>query len=208
MKLPTRQQAESYFDKYKVPNNVKLHCFKVNKVSVFLAEKLIAKGENINLEIVDRLSLLHDIFKAIVIDNLEKPSEKFNYQPDKEKVEFWNNMKITYKGMHETQLFYELFKDEFPEFSELVYNFGKHSIFTSGKTREEQITHYADWRVFLDDIVPLKERIDDLFRRYNGLILSKGKELWDKRIADELKVESSIFSKLDISPADLKELIQ
>lgn len=203
MKLPTRKQAEKYFEDFHVPDNIKQHCFVVNKVAVFLAEKLKASGETIDLEIVDRLSLLHDLFKPLVI-KIEKDI-KFKSYPTEKQKEFWKKMQEKYKGMHETEVFAAIFGRIFPEFSELVLHYGDHNIFTSEKSREEQIVHYADWRVYLDRIISLKERTDDLFIRYKKKIMAHpdGKSQWEKRVADEFAVEESICSRIKIKPDEL-----
>lgn len=208
MKLPTRQQAEQYFEKFQVFDNIKNHCATVNKVAVFLAKKLQQRGEKIDVELVDRLSLLHDLFKAIVIKNLGSDPQ-FKCHPTKEQIEFWKTMQTKFSGRHETELFHELFQKEFPEFAALMLHYGCHDIPTTEKSREEQIVHYADWRVFLDTIVSLKERTDDLYIRYKKKIgtSEENKTQWEKRLADEFAVEKSIFDKLDITPEDLKEVI-
>ncbi len=208
MYLPTREQAEDFFDDFHVPNNIKDHCFMVNRISVFLAEELKAKGEKMDLDLVDRLSLLHDLLKPIVIVDLHT-DPKFKCYPTQKQIDFWKKMQEKYKGKHETQIFAELFSQEFPEFAELMLHYGDHDLLTSQKSREEQIVHYADWRVFLDTIVSLKQRTDDLFIRYEKKILARldGKKMWEKRLADEFAVEKSIFHKLDIDPLDLSKIL-
>lgn len=208
MKLPIRKQAEQYFETYKVPGNIKAHCFFVNNVALFIARELVQNGEAINLELVDRLSLLHDLFKPIVITHLAT-DEAFKCHPTQEQVKFWQGMQKKYPGKHETEVFYEEFKKPFPDFAALMVHYGDHEIFTSEKSREEQIVHYADWRVHLDAIVSLKKRTDDLFKRYNKKIMSHplGKLQWDKRVADEFAVEASLFENLDIEPSDVEWLL-
>ena len=208
MKLPTREQSEQYFETYHVPDNIKAHCFKTNKVAVLIARKLVQAGEKINLELVDRLSLLHDLFKSVVIKNLVT-DELFKCHPTPEQIKFWKTMQTKYPYQHETEVFYEEFKALFSEFAALMAHYGDHDIFTTEKTREEQIVHYADWRVHIDIVVSLKKRIGDLFVRYNQKILSRplGKLQWDKRVADEFAVEKSLFQKLDIVPSDVEWLL-
>jgi hypothetical protein len=207
MKLPTREQSEHYFVQYHVPDNFKTHCQVVNTVALFIARKLIRTGENINLELVDRLSLLHDLFKPTVIPMETDPA--FKCYPTPEQIAFWKTMQKKYLHKHETEVFYEEFKQPFPEFAALMVHFGDHDILTSEKSREEQIVHYADWRVHVDTIVSLKKRIDDLFQRYNKKIMSHplGKLQWDKRVANEFAVEKSLFKNLDIVPSDVEWLV-
>ncbi len=208
MKLPSRERAEHYFEEFHVFENVKNHCTMVNKVAVLLAKKLQQGGEKIDLELVDRLSLLHDLFKAIVIKNLG-PDPKFKCSPTTEQMEFWKKMQTRFVGKHETEIFSEIFYKEFSDFAALMLHYGDHDILTSQKSREEQIVHYADWRVFLDTIVSLKERTDDLVVRYKKKIgtLPEKKKQWEKRVADEFAVEESIFEKLDITPEELAEAV-
>lgn len=209
MNIPSRAQAEAYFEDFHVPNNIRDHCFFVNKVAVFLAEELKTKGQELDLDIVDILSLLHDLFKPIVIKNLGTQPE-FKCYPTKKQIDFWKQMQERYPHLHETELFYNIFKEEFRSFAQLMLHYGNHDIFTSQKSFEEQIVHYADWRVYLDTIVSLKERTDDLFVRYKSKIGSqeeKQLQLWKKRVADEFAVEKNIFEKLQIKPEELKELL-
>ncbi len=209
MRLPTREQAEAYFDDFHVPDNFKNHCFLVNKAAVFLAEELKAVGEHIDLDLVDILSLLHDLFKPAALEKFETDPH-FKCYPTKRQIEFWEEMKKKYKAKHETALFAEVFQDEFPNFAKLMLHYGNHDIFTSKKSREEQIVHYADWRVHCDTIVSLKDRTDDLLIRYQKKIEGNngGLALWQNRVADECAVEFSIFHKLKIKPEQLAQLIK
>lgn len=61
---PTREECYQLFRKYCTPENVVHHCETVNHVAVFLASKLKAKGIAIDVEIVDKASLLHDIART------------------------------------------------------------------------------------------------------------------------------------------------
>ena len=209
MKLPTREQAEAYFDDFHVPDNFKQHCFLVNRIAVFLAEELKATGEHINLDLVDILSLLHDLFKPAALEKLTTDS-KFKCYPTQKQIAFWEEMKQKYKAKHETALFAEVFSPEFPEFAKLMLHYGNHDVFTSKKSREEQIVHYADWRVYCDEIVSLTKRTDDLLIRYKHKIEGNkgGLALWQTRVADECAVELSIFHKLNIKPEQLSQLVQ
>lgn len=209
MKLPSREQAETYFDDFHVPDNFKNHCFLVNKVAVFLAEELKATGEHIDLDLVDILSLLHDLFKPAALEKLETDSA-FKCYPTPKQIGFWQEMKKKYKAKHETALFAEVFGTEFPAFAKLMTHYGDHDILTSKKSREEQIVHYADWRVYCDEIVSLKERTDDLLIRYKRKIEGNkgGLTLWQTRVADECAVELSIFHKLKIKPEQLAQYVK
>jgi uncharacterized protein len=68
-RLPSREECMQMFDEFDVPENVRLHSFMVNKVSVFLAQKLKEAGEDIDIDLVDRASLLHDLDKIPTLHN-------------------------------------------------------------------------------------------------------------------------------------------
>lgn len=53
------------WDKYHLPEVKRNHSLLVARVAVFLAKKLIEKGYVINLDLLEKSALLHDIDKAI-----------------------------------------------------------------------------------------------------------------------------------------------
>ena len=99
MKLPPRDYCEKLFYDYKVPINIRKHCFKVNQAAVFLAKKL--QDENIDIELIDRLTLIHDLMKAVTLDEL-KEDPRFNApKPTEEELEMWKTLKEKYKDLRE-----------------------------------------------------------------------------------------------------------
>ncbi len=69
--LPTRNECLQLLEEHNVPENVRKHSLAVNKVAVFLADKLRQNGIDIDIELVDRASLLHDIDKIPTLGNGE-----------------------------------------------------------------------------------------------------------------------------------------
>ncbi|HJO01847.1 MAG: HDIG domain-containing protein [Candidatus Woesearchaeota archaeon] len=137
-KIPTKKESLDILNKNKTPSNVIEHCKTVCKVAEEIADKLIAKGININKTLVVAAALLHDIER-----------EKDNHIIAGAKL---------LKSMG------------FPEVAEVM---GKHSLHEIEKEKnkqlriEEKIMFYADKRVKENKIVSLKERIEDLEKRYN-----------------------------------------
>ncbi len=209
MKLPSRTECEQLFDEYKVPDNIRLHCYKVNEVAIFLAKKLLEKGIKINIELVDQVSLLHDLCKPFVFE-LKKDS-RFKSNPTEEQILFWKDMKRKYpSSLHETELFTLLFKERYPDLAAAMVIEGKvsSSIDKSQYPFEFQIVHYADWRVFVDKIIPLNDRIDDLFKRYHDKHQDLPQDFWKKIKESEFKLEKKLFEKLDFRPEDLVRIIK
>lgn len=135
-KIPAYFECLQLLKKYKVPQNVIAHCIKVNEVAMLLARKIAARGEKINLELVDAASLLHDIDK--VLDNNGENHGKLSRQI--------------------------LEKEGFPEVGKLAEKHIMHTILKENGllTLEEKIVFYADKRVNHDKIVSIEER----FRYY------------------------------------------
>ena len=145
--------------------------------------------------------------KAVALKRLDK-NPVFKSDPTDEEIVMRKQLKQKYLNKHETQITSSLVRKDYPAFADSIEQEGNSAIFTSKKRLEEQIVHYADWRVFVDDIIPLQQRIDDLFKRYNEKIMARGLEIWKKRVADELAVEKQIFNKLAIKPGDLKRILK
>jgi len=63
MNLPNKEECEELFAKYNTPQNVIKHSKQVNKIAVWLAKKLKENNIDINIELVDYASLLHDLVR-------------------------------------------------------------------------------------------------------------------------------------------------
>ncbi len=160
MILPTEEQCLQYFDEFKVPGKIKEHCLNVQKVAVFLAEKLKEKGFDININLVSNTALVHDLFKLVAIKDLD---ENFGPYSDEE-IKSWKELREKYPNMYESDVGYIFFKDDYPEFALALKNAsvpGKEN-----RSWEEWIVHYADWRVKQNKIVTLQERLDYLKNTY------------------------------------------
>lgn len=200
MLLPTREYCERLFERYKVPAHIKRHCVKVNQVAIFLAKKL---KEPVDIELVDRLSLLHDLMKATALKELKKDERFGAPEPTKEELAMWKSLKEKYHGMHETEIAHEILKDKYPEFAKAMLEEGKRDVPIKSKRIEAQIVQYADWRVFQETIISLKERIADLSNRYKAVHEKEGLNKWKAMQRDILEFEKELFKKLDFKPEDL-----
>jgi 5'-deoxynucleotidase YfbR-like HD superfamily hydrolase len=196
MQLPTQEQCLNYFVQYKVPNNIKQHCVKVQEVANFLAKKLHEKGTKIDLELVRTGSLLHDLFKIAAIKDI-KPN-CFNQQIfTKEELEIRKELQEKFPGKYENEIAYEIFKDEFPELAITIKQEG--DPFNKNKNWEETLIHYADSRIFKDKVVTLEERYSYFIERYKA-----PSGFWEDKLADCKKQESKIFEIIDLKPETLK----
>lgn len=199
IKLPTEQQCFKYFDDYNVPENILKHCLKVRKVAVFLANKLKNKlkesGADINIELIDRTALLHDLFKAGVISNL-KPNKFHQQNFSQEELAMRELLRQKYPNMYEGEIAHAIFKEEFPELALALRNCS--SLGNLNPSWEELIVHYADFRVLKEEVVPL-----DVRKAYLQEIYPAKEGLWDLYLEKMKEVESKIFSNVDFAPVNL-----
>ena len=196
MNLPTEQQCLELFRTYNVPRHIFEHCLNVSKLTLFLAQKLKERGQNLNLELVHRIALLHDLFKVVAIEEL---SSLFSYS--EEEIKMWKTLRQKYPDLHECDVAYLVFKEEFPELALAI----KHASdpLKKDKSIEEDLAHYADWRVSNNQIVSLSDRLIYLKQRY-----PKGDQYWQQRSDVIFQIEKRLFSHLDFSPEQISQLIK
>ena len=182
MNLPAQSECFELYKKYKTPENVQKHCQKVNQVAMFLSQKLSQAGEDINLDLVDRASLLHDLIRT-------------KGQMKSEGLE----------NMHHAEASYEILKEKYPEMAIVIKSHNSEDLLDSAilDTWEKKILNYADKRVDKEQVVSIEDRMKLGKKRWNlkpdedktELFLTKLKEL-----------EKKIFSLINLKPGDINEL--
>ena len=208
LELPSRTYIrQELYDKYAVPPNIIRHCEKVTDVSMVLGRGLKNVGVDINLDLLERLSMVHDSMKAVSLPPLV-PNPDLEYTPTDREISVQSRMKEKYEGMHETLIAADVLRPEFPEFSEYVANIGStgNPTYLNGGI-ELKVSHYADWRVQLDQIVPFGDRLNYLQRTYLIKQPDKGDEWWQAAVRDERALEHEIFDHLPFQPDDLAQVM-
>lgn len=137
--IPSREQCLDILNKNKTPSNVISHCETVCKFSEEIADKLIAKGININKKLVIAAALLHDVKKA-----------KENHVVEGAKL----IKSLGFPEVAGVMRKHSLYKLEEPD--------------RQPNTYEEKIVFYADKRCIGNKIVRLKERFSSLEKIYNA----------------------------------------
>ncbi|MFO8016712.1 MAG: HDIG domain-containing protein [Candidatus Woesearchaeota archaeon] len=148
--IPTRDECMAMLKEHEVPENVIRHTLAVNKVAVFLARKLKEAGEDVDVELVDRASLLHDIDKIETLGTGEHGSRAEELLSDKGYVKIGRIIK-----KHVFRAIYDQGLD----------------------TWEEKIVNYADKRCTEDKLVSLDERFAYGRERYAHELDEKTKEI-------------------------------
>jgi hypothetical protein len=197
MKLPTYQQCLDWYEEFKVPHNIREHCFKVRELSLFLAKELRKKGINLSLELVECTALLHDLFKVVSLKELT-PTKHHNYVFSAEETAMWRFLREKYPGMYEGEVAYHFFNDEYPELAFALRNVSDTKV--KDKSWEEIVVHYADWRVFRNEIVSLQERTFYLQEAY-----PRGIKFWEEEMNIISSYERKILERINLNPDQINE---
>jgi len=146
--IPTKQECMKLLSKYGMPENIVAHCKAVSRLSVFIAEKIKARGGKVNIDLVRAGALLHDIDKIIEIKNKS--------------------------GKHGAMAREIIEREGYPEVAKVAERHVLYRIIEDGAkfSIEEKIVFYADKRVNHDKIVSLDERFEYLRGRYPQYIES------------------------------------
>ena len=73
MILPTIEECYELLDEYEVPQRIKDHTEKVRKVALIIGEKLIESGIMVNMELIEKAAILHDLDKLQTLHDLKEP---------------------------------------------------------------------------------------------------------------------------------------
>ncbi|MCX6798817.1 MAG: HDIG domain-containing protein [Candidatus Diapherotrites archaeon] len=142
--LPTRKQCLELLRKYDAPEHMVEHSLAVEKVAVFLAEKMRAAGKKIDVDLVSRAALLHDIGKP------ESLRTGVSHGERGKEILLAEGMPAAVAGTAKSHALYIICaKKPF-------------------RGWEEKIVFYADKRVNHTEIVSLEERFKYLIGRYGN----------------------------------------
>ncbi|MBR9690136.1 HD domain-containing protein [Candidatus Woesearchaeota archaeon] len=202
-------------NEYKTPEIVIKHSEAVAKICYFIGEKLIEKGEKVELKTLIPAALLHDIFKIIEIDDYTQEHLKGEKG---EKQDKWNELKQRFEGKNHEEAFVLEFDSKYPKISEIVQAHKYLQINDVLKNWEEKLIYYADKIAKFDKITTLKQRLDDAHDRYGHLYGDiVGNEEFVKKTDEKIfLLEKDIFKITGLSPdyliklneVDFKEMIK
>ncbi len=172
--IPKREECLKLLEENNLPQGLLNHIFLVNKVAVFISQKLKTLDYKINLDLIDRASLLHDLDKILIKEN--------NH----------NHTEITTEILKENN-WQELIGIISKHFAESVLNKK-----TYPETLEEKIVYYAD-KIGNQKIVDVEERMKNWVIRYPEFT-----DLAKKVRPHILKIEKEILDKLKMNFDQLK----
>jgi len=199
--LPTRAECFELIKQYHVPSNIVKHCLAVSKLAVFLAQKLKEKGLRVNVKLVDRACLLHDIVR--ICDFKELDYSRFEETISEEDKSKWNQIRQRYHNLCHEDAAYEILREKY---SVLALTVKKHRYMSmlseNGRPTnwEEKLVYYADMRVMHDKIVPLKDRLEDGHRRNTHMYGTDPQTIVNMAKVDSLiyQLEKEIFVEIGL----------
>jgi len=209
IELPTKEECYNLLKEYHVPRNVVAHSENVAKVSIFLAKKLKDKGQDVNIELVERAALLHDLVRICDFKSFEKDHFKdFGFEITDDEYEEMKKVREKFIDQHHAEACFDILKEQYPELALVIKKHRYIYIMSKNdkpKTWEEKIVYYADKRVKHDEIVSLKDRLDDGEKR-NHHMAEKDSERRAKLRNLNFELEKEIFNIIEINPEALNNL--
>ncbi len=206
--LPTRKECFEIIRRYCVPPQIVKHCLAVAKLAVFLAHKLKDNAVAVNVDLVDRAGLLHDILR--VCDMKESEYRQFEKPVTERDKATWRLLKERYDGICHEETAGELLKAKYPALA-LAIKKHRYAALLDEKDRpstwEEKLVYYADKRVMHDRIVPLKERLQEAHKRNVPLCGIEAQSQIKTAKVDCLifELEEEIFSKIGLNPLEVTD---
>jgi len=206
--LPTHKECLAIIKEYHVPPHIAKHSLAAAKLAVFLAQRLKEKGIAIDVDLVDRACLLHDIVRICNIKELDY--SRFEQPVTAEDKAKWRLLRARYEGIPHEYAAYDILKDKFPI---LALTIKKHRYIgilnekEKPNTWEEKLVYYADMRVMHDKIVPLEERLTEAHKRNVHFYKTEAQRLSTIAKVDPLiyRLEKEIFDEIGLSPLDITD---
>lgn len=197
----TDQEAALLIEEFRVPQHVRRHCRAVADFAVELGKKLIAAGEKVNIDLLRRAALVHDFVRVVDFKKFDPAS--FPDPANKEDIRFWLELRKKYTGLHHAEAGARILEERgFNDIATLVRKHRFLQIKEGFINWEEKLLYYADKRTKHDQVVPLRERLDD-GRRRNAPETQKASEAEELNVK-VLELEEEILSKINKRPPSKK----
>lgn len=193
-----RQEALDLLERFQTPMHVRAHCSKVARVAEFLARQLREVALNVDPELAWLGGMVHDFVRVVDFRTLDSALGTPYEQA------FWQRLRADYAGRHHADVGADILETMGESaLAKIVRVHKTRAILShdSPQTWEEKLVYYADKRVSHDQIVSLRERLEEIRLRYfGGQPLTSGEKKYHDAI---FALEKEIFSHLPITPEDV-----
>lgn len=179
MRIPTERECFRLIGEMNMMDHIVDHSVQVSRVALFLVDHMDRRTVVLNRRLVLASALLHDITKTRSFDTQEN---------------------------HATTGAQFLYDCGYRHVGDVVRQHVRlNEYFISRLPNEAEIVNYADKRVLHDRIVPLKDRMAYILKKYGQAIENQQRIqwLWEKTEA----LEKRLFTYLPFSPSELGKLM-
>lgn len=206
--LPTRKESFDIIKQYNVPSHILKHNVAVAKIAVFLAERLKEKGIAVDVDLVEKASLLHDIARVCDFNRLDYG--RFEQSITEENKSIWRQLRARYNGIGHEDAACDILKEKYPALALTIKKHRYAAILDpehAPDTWEEKLLYYADMRVMHNQIVTLKVRLREAHKRNAHLRKRKAHSGINTTEVDRLigALEQEIFNILGLDPIKLTD---
>ena len=206
--LPTLKQCQAIIEEHHVPPHIAKHSLTAAKLAVFLAQRLKEKGASVDVNLVDRACLLHDIVR--ICDFKELDYSRFEQPVTSQDKIKWRQLREKYEGIPHEYAAYDILKDKYPVLALTIRKHRYVAILDEKEkpdTWEEKLVYYADMRVMHDKIVPLKERLTEGHKRNAHLYSTESQRRSIIAKVDPLifELEKEIFGEIGLNPLEVTD---
>lgn len=174
MAIPTRSQCLTLLAQIHMPLHIQRHSLLVAEIAMLLGRRLNSNSAGLNLKVLQAGALLHDIGKMHGITTGAKHEEVGSRM-----LHDWGYLRLA-----------PIVQDHVSLDSIRLY----------GPITESLIVNYADKRVKHDEIVSLRDRFQDLMKRYART--EEHRVRLKEKLTLYLALERKIFEQLPIAPND------
>lgn len=179
--IPTRQECFELIRQYEMLPHIVRHSELVTEVALLIGRKLNSRGEHLDLALVEAAALLHDITKTMCITTKENHAQTGG------------------------ELLASL---GYPAVANIVRQHIRldPETYNPRAVTEVELVNYADKRVQHEQVVDIGERFRDVLERYAKKLPGLQPRL-DEVQRETQRLEQKIFSKIDITPQELEEMV-
>ncbi len=201
--FPSREECLELLRACHVPAHIVKHSKAVAKLGVFMARRLAENGIGVDVDLVERACLLHDIFRVC-----EFPLEDFSRfeQPvtEEDKAK-WRKLKERHGGARHEDAACAYLRDAYPALAQTIRKHRYTAIVDKEdrpRTWEEKLVYYADKRAMHDVIVPLQTRLDEAHRRNAFRRKAAGIDLAEIARIDAaiFELQAELFAPIGLDP--------
>lgn len=197
-------KIKEIYKKFGIPPNLAEHMYRVCAVVSVIQKHW--KGEYIDWELAKKMALLHDLGNVVKMDNVNHPEFLGSEQKN---ADYWNQKQkeIVAKYGDDDNEVTKLMLQELgiePKIVEDIYNKRfLNSIYTNQSGNLPlKIVYYADLRVLPFGVGTLKERLDDIRKRYVNFVVRTD---FEDLVTACYEIEKQIQTNLDFDVNEIND---